>query len=154
PLEVAVSPQDLLDCIYRHEQADYIFIDTAGRSPRDHDGYDELITLNRGKLKLENHLVLAAPVAEAGLLEVIRRYQSLPIHRIILTKLDEVSTYGTLFNVLAQAGIPASFLSAGQRVPEDLEVATRRRLVELARGEGLATNSPFRILSGVSGGEQ
>ncbi|MGD9849780.1 MAG: flagellar biosynthesis protein FlhF [Nitrospirales bacterium] len=154
PLEVAVSPQDLLDSVLRHEQADYILIDTAGRSPRDQGGYDELIALNRGRLRLENHLVLAAPVAEAGLMEVIRRYQSLPIHRIIWTKLDEVATYGTVFNVLAQAGIPASFLSAGQRVPEDLEVATRRRLVELARGEGLAPISPSRTLAGVGGGNQ
>jgi len=153
PMEVAVSPQDLLDCVLRHEQADYILIDTAGRSPRDHGGYDELIALNRGRLKLENHLVLAAPVAESGLMEVVRRYQSLPIHRIIWTKLDEVATYGSLYNILSHAGIPVSFLSAGQRVPEDLEVATRRRLVELIRGEGLAA-PPSRALAGVGGGEQ
>ncbi len=134
PLEVAVSPQDLLDAIRRHEQADYILIDTAGRSPRDHVGYDELLALNRGRLKLENHLVLAAPVAEAGLLDIVRRYQSLPIHRIIWTKLDEMSTYGTLFNLLAQTDLPVSFLSAGQRVPEDLEVPTRKRLLDLIRG--------------------
>lgn len=154
PLEVAVSPQDLLDCVHRHEQADYILIDTAGRSPRDQGGYDELIALNRGRLKLENHLVLAAPVAEAGLMEVIRRYQSLPVHRIIWTKLDEVAMYGPVFNVLAQTGIPASFLSAGQRVPEDLEVATRRRVVELVRGEGLAPISLPGTLAGVAGGHQ
>ena len=153
PLEVAVSPQDLLDCVHRHEHADYILIDTAGRSPRDQAGYDELLTLNRGRLKLENHLVLAAPVAESGLMEVVRRYQSLPIHRIIWTKLDEVSTYGAMFNVLSQAGIPVSFLSAGQRVPEDLEVATRRRLVELIRGEGLGI-PPSPSLAGVGGGRQ
>ena len=154
PLEVAVSPQDLLDCVRRHEQADYILIDTAGRSPRDQAGYDELISLNRGRLKLENHLVLAAPVAESSLLEIVRRYQSLPIHRIIWTKLDEVATYGALFNVLAHVGIPVSFLSAGQRVPEDLEVATRRRLVELVRGEGDVSSPPAHSLAGVAGGEQ
>jgi flagellar biosynthesis GTPase FlhF len=33
--------------------------------------------------------------------------------------------------VLSQTGLPVSYLSAGQRVPEDLEIATRNRLVEL-----------------------
>jgi flagellar biosynthesis GTPase FlhF len=41
--------------------------------------------------------------------------------------------------VLSQSGLPVSYLSAGQRVPEDLEIATRKRLVELvwehARGQ-------------------
>jgi flagellar biosynthesis protein FlhF len=68
-------------------------------------------------------------------MDTIRRYQSLPIHKIIMTKLDETSRYGSMYNVLSQAGIPVSYLSAGQRVPEDLEVATRQRLVELVLGE-------------------
>lgn len=151
PLEVAVSPQDLLECVQRHAEADYILIDTAGRSPRDQTGYDELLALNRGRLKLENHLVLAAPVSEAGLLDVIRRYRSLPVHRIILTKLDEVQTYGALFNVLVHAGLPVSFLSGGQRVPEDLEVAARRRLADLIRGRGGNPGGCAPALSAVGG---
>jgi flagellar biosynthesis protein FlhF len=154
PLEVAVSPQDLLECVQRHAEADYILIDTAGRSPRDQAGYDELLALNRGRLKLENHLVLAAPVSEAGLLDVIRRYRSLPVHRIILTKLDEVQTYGVLFNVLVHAGLPVSFLSAGQRVPEDLEVAARKRLADLIRGKSGDPGECNPALSAVGGEHQ
>jgi flagellar biosynthesis protein FlhF len=91
--------------------------------------------MTRGSLKIETHLVLAAPVTESVQMDTIRRYQSLPIHKIIMTKLDETSRYGSMYNVLSQAGIPVSYLSAGQRVPEDLDEATRQRLVELALGE-------------------
>jgi len=42
---------------------------------------------------------------------------------------------------LSRTGLPVSYLSAGQRVPEDLEIATRTRLVELAWGE-----SPRQVL--------
>ena len=135
PLEVAVSQQDFLSCLGRHQQADLILIDTAGRSPKDRVGHEELVSLTRGSLKIETHLVLAAPVAESVQMDTIRRYQSLPIHKIIMTKLDETSRCGSMYNVLSQAGIPVSYLSAGQRVPEDLEAATRQRLVELVLGE-------------------
>jgi flagellar biosynthesis protein FlhF len=135
PLEVAVSQQDFLSCLGRQQQADMILIDTAGRSPKDRVGHEELVAMTRGSLKIETHLVLAAPVTESVQMETIRRYQSLPIHKIIMTKLDETSRYGSMYNVLSQAGIPVSYLSAGQRVPEDLEAAKRQGLVDLVLGE-------------------
>jgi flagellar biosynthesis protein FlhF len=46
-----------------------------------------------------------------------------------------MSMGGSLYNVLSQAGLPVSYLSAGQRVPEDLEIATRDRLVEFVWGK-------------------
>ena len=135
PLEVAVSQQDFLGCLGRHQEADLILIDTAGRSPKDQAGHDELMTMTREACKIETHLVLAAPVAESVQLDTIRRYQSLPIQNIIMTKLDETPRYGSMYNMLSHAGIPVSYLSAGQRVPEDLDVATRQRLVNLVLGE-------------------
>ena len=131
PVEVAVSHQDFLECLGRHQEADLILIDTAGRSPKDRAGHEELLAMTRGSFKIESHLVLAAPVTETVQMETIRRYQSLPIQKIIMTKLDETSQYGSMYNVLSQSGIPVSYLSAGQRVPEDLELATRQGLVDL-----------------------
>jgi len=135
PLEVAVSQQDFLECLGRHQEADLILIDTAGRSPKDQAGHDELVAMTRGACKIETHLVLAAPVDESVLMDTIRRYQSLPIRNVILTKLDETSKFGGIYNVLSQVAIPVSYLSAGQRVPEDLESATPQRLVELVCGD-------------------
>lgn len=135
PLEVAVSQQDFLACLERHQHADLILIDTAGRSPKDQAGHEELVAMTRGSFNIETHLVLAAPVAESVQMDTIRRYQALPIHKIIMTKLDETSRFGSMYNMLSHAGIPVSYLSAGQRVPEDLDVATRPRLVDLVLGE-------------------
>ncbi len=142
PLEVAVSHQDFLECLERHKEADLILIDTAGRSPKDKAGHDELMAMTRGAMKIETHLVLAAPVAESVLMDTIRRYQSFPIHNVILTKLDESSTFGGIYNLLCQTEIPVSYLSAGQRVPEDLELATQQRLVDLVWGNATAFRLP------------
>jgi flagellar biosynthesis protein FlhF len=147
PLEVAVSHKDFVECMKRHQEADLILIDTAGRSPKDQAGHDELIAITRGQFQLETHLVLAAPMAESVQMETIRRYQSIPIHKLIITKLDEMPTGGSLYNVLSQTGLPVSYLSAGQRVPEDLEMATRQRLVELvwdhSRSQVIQDNVPL-----------
>ncbi|MDH5588128.1 MAG: flagellar biosynthesis protein FlhF [Nitrospirota bacterium] len=131
PLEVAVSQQDFSSCVRRHQEADLILIDTAGRSPKDRAGHEELVAMTRGVGKIETHLVLAAPMSEAVQMDTIRRYQSLPIQKLIMTKLDEALKFGSMYTLLSQAGLPVSYLSAGQRVPEDLEVATRQRLVDL-----------------------
>jgi flagellar biosynthesis protein FlhF len=135
PLEVAVSPQDFGECLKRHQDADLILIDTAGRSPKDQAGHDELLGITKGPFQLETHLVLAAPMAEAVQVDTIHRYQSIPVHKLIITKLDEIPTGGSLYNVVTRAGLPVSYLSAGQRVPEDLEMASRGRLVELVWGQ-------------------
>ncbi|WP_342347134.1 flagellar biosynthesis protein FlhF [uncultured Nitrospira sp.] len=151
PLEVAVSHKDFMECMGRHQHADLLLIDTAGRSPKDQAGYDELLAITRGQVHVETHLVLAAPMAELVQMDTIRRYQSVPIHKLIITKLDEVSMGGGLYNVLSQTGLPVSYLSAGQRVPEDLEAATRTRLVELAWGQSPAQVLQERVpLTGVA----
>ena len=131
PLEVAVSPEELTTCINRHRDAGLILIDTAGRSPRDRIGREELKAITRQNLKIETHLVLAATTAEPALQDIVRRYQEVPVHRLIFTKLDETGCCGPVFNLAHYAGIPMSYLSIGQRVPEDLEFATRTRVVEL-----------------------
>jgi len=151
PLEVAVSHQDFLGCLGRHQEADLILIDTAGRSPKDQVGHDELMAITREVCKIETHLVLAAPVTESVQLDTIRRYQSLPIQNIIMTKLDETPRYGSMYTLLSHAGIPVSYLSAGQRVPEDLEPATRQRLVDLVWDKpSSAVNAEPSTLVGVA----
>ncbi|RMH36130.1 MAG: flagellar biosynthesis protein FlhF [Nitrospirae bacterium] len=131
PLEVAVSPHELAGCIERHRDAGLIFIDTAGRSPRDAHLHEELTAIGRQRIKLETHLVLAATAEESVLKEMVRRYSVIPIHRLLFTKLDEAGRLGHLFNLLYLMGIPVSYLAMGQRVPEDVTVATRRRMIEL-----------------------
>ncbi|GJL53249.1 MAG: flagellar biosynthesis protein FlhF [Nitrospirales bacterium] len=131
PLEVAMSPRDLTACINRHPQAELILIDTSGRSPRDRTGQEELKAIAQQHLKIDTHLVLAAPTTESVLHDVIQQYRTIPIHKLVFTKLDEVEHLGTLYNLLHCTGLPLSYMSMGQRVPEDLEVATNRRIVDL-----------------------
>ena len=59
------------------------------------------------------------------------RSGSMPLDSIIFTKLDESSSYGSIFNHAIRFKKPVSYLTTGQNVPEDIELATKERLVDL-----------------------
>jgi flagellar biosynthesis protein FlhF len=79
----------------------------------------------------ETHLALAAPTKESDLLDAVRQFSTTRIDRILFSKLDETSTYGTLLNVADRTGLPLSYITLGQRVPEDIAVADATALAEL-----------------------
>ncbi|MFQ5780484.1 MAG: flagellar biosynthesis protein FlhF, partial [Nitrospiria bacterium] len=61
----------------------------------------------------------------------IDRFSVIPIDALLFTKIDETRTYGPLFTVMGRKKKPISYLTMGQRVPEDIEVATPKRFAEL-----------------------
>ena len=50
---------------------------------------------------------------------------------IIVSKLDEGTIYGAIFNVCQKAKLPLLYFTTGQRVPEDIEEATQERVAAL-----------------------
>jgi flagellar biosynthesis protein FlhF len=50
---------------------------------------------------------------------------------LLFTKLDETGSYGPILSEAARTGKPLSFFTNGQRIPEDLETASRERLMDL-----------------------
>ena len=116
-----------------------IFIDTAGRSPRDTDAITALSHAFAG-LDIEVHLTLPAGSSRAAIDGASTRMASLGCKRVLFTKVDEAEQLEELVRAPARLGVPLSFVTTGQRVPEDLEDATPLRLLELAT-HGLMTNA-------------
>jgi flagellar biosynthesis protein FlhF len=123
PVEVVLSPEQLQQAFARHRDKDLILIDTAGRSPRDEPSLEELSRFLGPEAGVENHLVLAVPTRERELQETVRRFSLLPLHNLIFTKIDECEQRGSILNVPLRHNLPVSYLTDGQRVPEDLVVA-------------------------------
>ncbi len=131
PVEVVITPEQLEKAIDRHGDKELILIDTAGRSPRDSFCIDELAAFLRPELNIDKHLVLSATTRELELLDAIDRFQGLGITHTIFTKIDECATLGILLNVQLQNANPLSYLTNGQRVPEDLLEASPKIAAEL-----------------------
>lgn len=131
PLEVASTPAELEKAIHEHNDKDLIIIDTAGRSPKDKEKLDELHSFLASYATAEIHLCLAATTRDRELKETVNRFSVLPIRRVIFTKLDESESFGAILNTHLRDKFHLSYFTTGQRVPEDLEVATSRKVAEL-----------------------
>jgi flagellar biosynthesis protein FlhF len=112
-----------------------MLVDTAGRSPADR-GIRDLFDALSGRPGVRAHLVLAAgtSVRDAG--RVVERYAAARAARVVLSKVDETESVSPLISMLREHGLRVSYLGCGQRVPDDLRVATAR-WVATAMLEGL-----------------
>jgi flagellar biosynthesis protein FlhF len=119
PVEVVTTPEQLQQALKRHRDKELILIDTAGRSPRDDMSIAELTTFLE-TADTENHLVLSATTRDRELTDTVKRFGRIPLHSLVFTKLDECEQCGTVLNISLTQQLPLSFLTNGQRVPEDL----------------------------------
>jgi flagellar biosynthesis protein FlhF len=131
PFEVALNPVELRQAIKRHSDADIILIDTAGRSPYKWISILELASFFNGIDEMEIHLVLSAATREKENLSAIERFAALSISSLLFTKLDEIGGHGSVINVCSACRKPISYLTTGQNIPDDIEVATTERILNL-----------------------
>jgi flagellar biosynthesis protein FlhF len=135
PLEIAVTSQELANATETHSDKDLIIIDTAGRSPKDHGRLDELKALLDSGLDIEMHLCLSATTRDKELSDAIANFSILPISSLLFTKLDEAENLGSIVNTHHRSKLPLSYFTNGQMVPEDIVVATPRKLANLVMRE-------------------
>ena len=131
PMEVALTPEELKEAIQKHWDQDLLLIDTAGRNPQDPAVMAELKDFMTVHPAIENHLVLSATTKDPDLARIVQRFSNLPIASYIITKIDETEVYGPIFNQMLRYRRPLSYLTNGQRVPEDIELATKVRMASL-----------------------
>jgi flagellar biosynthesis protein FlhF len=111
-----------------------VLVDTAGRSPRDGGAADILDVLSH-RDDVCRHLVLPATTPASQARRILERFASARPDRLVLTRLDEIDTLAPLVDVLATCGLPVSYLTHGQNVPDDLQRATPRRLTDWVLGD-------------------
>lgn len=134
PLRIASDAQRLSKIVESLGNAQRIYIDTTGRSPKEASAMSELESALQRLPNIEVHMVLPANSQASVIDTTYRRYRPLNIDRILFTKVDEADDLEQLVRAPARLGTSISYLTTGQRVPEDLEDATPDRLLELAAG--------------------
>ncbi len=129
-LQVIFSAEEARDALRSCENDDLVFVDTAGRSQRNTEHMRELEEVLAAISPHETHLVLSATTKDSDLMDVIKRYRSYGINRLLFTKLDETVQVGNIFNVTYKSEMSVSFFSTGQSVPDDIERAQSNRFVQ------------------------
>jgi len=131
PLAVVNDPVEMPRALDEMGAVDLVFIDTAGRSPRDEVKIRELAEFLLQARPDEVHLVLSAVAGQRSLRAAVERFAMVQVDRLILTKLDEADSLGGVLAVLGLSNRPVSYLTTGQAVPDDIEPADPKRLARL-----------------------
>ncbi|WP_456464459.1 flagellar biosynthesis protein FlhF [Persephonella sp.] len=114
----------LKNTVEQLREFDFILIDTVGRSHYDYWRLGEIKEiLSSLEEEIKHVLTISCNFKNDDAMEVIYKYQTFfPIHSLFFTKIDETLKPGLLVNLPVETKLPVSYLSTGQRVPEDLKI--------------------------------
>ncbi|AHF97898.1 hypothetical protein DESACE_04420 [Desulfurella acetivorans A63] len=120
PMHVCITKNDLQKAVNEFSDYDKIFIDTVGRSQKDIKRLEESFNLFKDQEGMHFSLVLALNTKEEDCMEIYEKFSKLRIDSLLLTKLDETNTPGTMLNFAVKTKKPISYISFGQDVPDDI----------------------------------
>ncbi|MBN3821438.1 flagellar biosynthesis protein FlhF, partial [Paraburkholderia sp. Se-20369] len=113
-----------------------VLIDTIGMSQRDRAVSDQIAMLHGANTPVQRLLLLNATSHGDTLNEVVQAYRSADgqpaLAGCILTKLDEATHLGGVLDTVIRYKLPVHYVSTGQKVPENLYVASKKFLMKSA----------------------
>lgn len=142
PVKQARDHEELALLLTQLQQRKLILIDTAGMSQRDVRLAENLASLvHNSRVKIKSYLVLSATSQARVMQETVDHFKRISLAGCIFTKLDECLSLGEIINVAIQNALPVSYLTNGQRVPEDIDIAEAVTMVAQAEQLRMAHNS-------------
>ena len=135
PMKVVTTSMEMRRALDEFSDMDLVLIDTAGRSPLDELQIGELKSLLADAKVDEVHLVLSLTAGLEFLTATVEHFSSVGTSSLVLTKLDEAQELGVMLNLARRVGLPVSYLTTGQDVPDDIEPAETQRMARLVLGQ-------------------
>jgi flagellar biosynthesis protein FlhF len=135
PIRVCARPAEIEQALQEFSNRDLVLIDTAGRSQKNGDRLDDLKAVLAAAKPDETHLVVSVTTQPETLVDVAERFAPCGYDRVVVTKLDEAIRIGVVLDVLSRVPTELSFITTGQEIPRDIEVADPGRLTSLILGE-------------------
>ena len=130
PVKLASTFEQMQKALLQYQNQDVVFIDTAGFS---HHDREHLQLINAFLAQVSNpevHLVVSVNTNEKELIHISEKFNTLHYDHLLFTKLDESSYPGAIFNHMVYTGKPISYITTGQKVPEDIELATPATIIQ------------------------
>jgi|GEM_PF-374164 len=131
PCFAAFSHAELEFALKRMKEKDVILIDTAGHGHYDVQRIEALRGLFGSYLTIRSHLVLSVVTNELEMKRAAKNFGRLKFNSYIFTKTDETQARGVIINQLFRLKMPISFITTGQKVPEDILKATKKGILRL-----------------------
>ncbi|MBQ9274575.1 MAG: flagellar biosynthesis protein FlhF [Succinivibrio sp.] len=140
------SLNELPEMLYSLRDKSLVLVDTAGVGLSDERFGTQLAQLKmQSKLKLKHYLVLPATAQRRVLEQAYGHFSDVGLKGVILTKIDESSSLGDALSLCLKHDLVLSYVTDGQRVPEDLSVPEPKGLAlrALSAVENDAAQSAF-----------
>ena len=135
PVSCVESLQEMKKQIALYNGVDLVFVDTIGKSPREFSKLGEMNELLRGiGANGHFHLAISATTKTSDMDEILRQFEPFGYESVVVTKVDETNRLGNVISLLAERQKPISYVTNGQRVPQDISPATVERLLMSLEG--------------------
>lgn len=153
PVKQAHDFNELEQILYQFRNRKLVLIDTAGMGQRDQRLFQQLDSLAaNSRLPIRSYLVMSATGQRRVLEDAVKQFTRIPLSGAVLTKLDESISLAPALSVLIQSGLPLSYVTDGQRVPEDMQVADTLSLAK--RALAALDNEPIEPLENNEGSQE
>jgi len=111
---------------------DHILVDFPGLQLKSIEEIDLLKSLlPPPEAQVVSHLCVSATTKDGDAYEIARRYKVAEFNDLIFTNLDQSVQHGIIYNVHRKTGKPLHSFGIGNRIPEDFELATKERVLDL-----------------------
>ena len=131
PVRITQDRNEFRQALDMFHNMDVILLDTPGRTLAKTETIAELALLLGDLEQVSVMLVISAATKDRDIAATIRQAEMLSVDSLIISKIDETQRYGNVVNNLIKTKKPVSFLTNGQKVPDDIIEATPGRLAEL-----------------------
>ena len=110
-------------------QTETVFVDTPGYSGADSKAAEAAAAAFAECPQLDVHLVVPGYMKARDLRLCIERYAPFRPTKLLVTKLDETQSFGSIFSEAARAGLKLSFVAHGPGIPNDIRPASYKDLL-------------------------
>jgi flagellar biosynthesis protein FlhF len=135
-LGIALTKVSMIDqlpsLIAEARRKEFLLIDTPGYSSAEKASAEAAALALAECPGLDTHLVVPGYMKAADLRRCIQRFGMFRPSKILITKLDETSSFGSVFSEAARAGLALSFLAHGPMLTRDIRPASSEDLLALA----------------------
>lgn len=127
----AVNQAEELEKIIKNEESELILIDTSGRGPYNQVHINDCLAMLEGlSMPVEKILVTQATLKRSDQDIIMQNFEKIGIDKVILTKIDETFAIGGFFEIADKYNKGISYVTFGQDVPTDIELADSAKLAK------------------------
>jgi flagellar biosynthesis protein FlhF len=132
PVRVVNESNSLEEVLQSLKTKRLVLIDTAGLNAQEAHSQQQMDMLETVSLRLKKLLVVSCSSQRRVVEQAYNAYRSLGLSGCVLSKMDESGSLGDAISLIIEKGLPVTYVTDGQRVPDDIAVARKHELVSRA----------------------